>query len=48
MFNFSFGEPKDYKKTNSQVAMLDKDKAWTAVGVVAVLGIMALTFSAND
>ena len=28
MFNFSFGGPKDYKKTQSLVAMMDEDKGW--------------------
>jgi hypothetical protein len=50
MFNFSFGGPKDYKKTKSQVAMMNEakartsnqDKVLTAVGVGAVLGIIFL------
>jgi len=41
MFNFSFGESKDYKKTKSQVAMLDED-TMSVVGFVAVVGILGL------
>ena len=56
MFNFSFGGPKDYKKTESQVAMMNEGKVTTtaeenlqtAVGVVIVLGIMFLIFDNND
>ena len=53
MFNFSFGGPKDYKKTKSQVAMMDKEKVtWTEkqktyVGVAAIFGIIAL-FAYNE
>jgi hypothetical protein len=46
MFNFSFGGPKDYKKTKSQVAMMDKDKTYNETGAViltvAYLGVIAL------
>ena len=48
MFNLSFGEPKDYKKTKSQVAMMDKDQVKTAVGVAFYIGIIALTIAYND
>ena len=49
MFNLSFGGPKDYKKTKSQVAMMDKDKVKTYVGVAAVIGIIALSIAySND
>jgi hypothetical protein len=55
MFNFSFGGPKDYKKTESQVVMMNDGKVtttaeenlMTAVGVVAVLGIMFLIIDNN-
>jgi len=48
MFNFSFGEPKDYKKTKSQVAMMNEgkvrtaseEKLWMWVGGLTVLGII--------
>jgi len=53
MFNFSFGGPKDYKKTQSLVAMMDEDKRtdedkwWDAdkkdvVIFLAVIGAMIL------
>ena len=56
MFNFSFGGPKDYKKTKSKVAMMNEGKVTTtaeenlqtAFGVVIVLGIMFLIFDNND
>ena len=55
MFNFSFGGPKDYKKTESQVVMMNDGKVtttaeenlMTAVGVVAVLGIFFLIIDNN-
>ncbi len=55
MFNFSFGGPKDYKKTESQVAMmnegkitsLEEEKLWTWVGGLAVLGTIVLVTSNN-
>ena len=48
MFNFSLGGPKDYKKTKSQVAMMDKDQVMTAVGVAFYIGIIALSASNNN
>jgi hypothetical protein len=56
MFNFSFGGPKDYKKTESQIAMMNEGKVTTtteenlrtAVGVVIVLGIMFLIIDNNN
>jgi len=56
MFNFSFGGPKDYKKTESQIAMMNEGKATTkakenfrtAVGVVIVLGITFLIIDNNN
>ena len=49
MFNLSFGGPKDYKKTKPQVAMMDKDKVKTAVGVAAVFGIVAFfAYNSDD
>jgi hypothetical protein len=49
MFNLSFGGPKDYKKTKSQVAMMDKDQVRTAVGVAFYLGIVAFAIAySND
>ena len=56
MFNFSFGAPKDYKKTKSQVAMMNEGKVTTtaeenfrtAIGVGIVLGIMFLIIDNND
>ena len=49
MFNFSFGGPKDYKKTKSQVAMMDKDQVKTALGVTVIIGIIAFSFAnSND
>ena len=44
MFNFSIGGPKDYKKTKSQVAMMDNDKVKTyaVVGALAV-GLVILS-----
>ncbi len=55
MFNFSFGGPKDYKKTESQVAMmnegkvtsLEEEKFWTWVGGLAVVGTIVLVTSNN-
>ena len=49
MFNFSFGGPKDYKKTESPIAMMNEskvttaaeDKLWMWVGGLAVVGIIA-------
>jgi len=56
MFNFSFGEPKDYIKTESQIAMMNEGKVTTtaeenlrtAVGVVIVLGITFLIIDNNN
>ena len=56
MFNFSFGGPKDYKKTESQIAIMNEGKLTTkteenlrtAVGVVIVLGIMFLIIDNNN
>ena len=48
MFNLSFGGPKDYKKTKSQVAMMDKDKVKTYVGVAAIFGLIALFAYTDD
>ena len=55
MFNFSFGGPKDYKKTESQIAMmnegkvtsLEEEKFWTWVGGLAVVGTIVLVTSNN-
>ena len=56
MFNFSFGGPKDYKKTESQIAIMNEGKLTTkteenlrtAVGVVIVLGIVFLIIDNNN
>ena len=48
MFNFSFGGPKDYKKTKSQVAMLDGTMVLSVVGFAAVVAVIYLTVSDND
>ena len=48
MFNFSFGGPKDYKKTKSQVAMMDEDQVKTALVVAAIFGIIALFAYSNE
>jgi len=56
MFNFSFGGPKDYKKTESQIAMMNEgtvptkteENFRTAVGVVIVIGLIALIIANND
>jgi hypothetical protein len=48
MFNFSFGGPKDYKKTKSQVAMMDNDKVKTYVVVAALAGILVLLAYTDD
>jgi hypothetical protein len=56
MFNFSFGGPKDYKKTKYEIAMMNEGKITTeaeenlrtAVGVIAVLGIMGLLIAGDD
>ncbi|MFC1844358.1 hypothetical protein ACFLZ5_06160 [Thermodesulfobacteriota bacterium] len=47
MFNFSFGGPKDYKKTKSQIAMMDQTQVLSVVGFAAVMGIIALTITKN-
>ena len=47
MFNFSFDGQKDYKKTKSQVAMMDETKAWSVLGFAAVIGIIVLTINKN-
>jgi len=47
MFNFSFGGPKDYKKTKSQVAMMDQTELLSVVGFAAVIGIIVLTINNN-
>ena len=49
MFNFSFGGPKDYKKTKSQVAMMDgatKDNAKTVALLAAI--VVGLVYLSND
>ena len=48
MFNFSFGGPKDYKKTESQVAMLDGTEVLSIVGFAAVVAFIYLTVSDSD
>ena len=56
MFNFSFGGPKDYKKTDSQVVMMNEGKITTTaeenlrttVGIVAVISLIALIIRNND
>jgi len=56
MFNFSYGGPKDYKKTKSPIAMMNEgkvtteseEKLRTAVGVIAVLGIIGIIIAGNN
>jgi len=48
MFNFSFGRPKDYKKTKSQVAMMDEDKVKTYVVIAGLIGILAIFAYTED
>ena len=48
MFNFSFGGPEDYKKTESQVAMLDGTEVLSIVGFAAVVAFIYLTVSDSD
>ena len=55
MFNFSFGPPKDYKKTKSQVAMMNEgkvrtageEKLWMWVGGLTVVGIIVFGITNN-
>ena len=49
MFNFSIGGPKDYKKTKSQVAMMDgatKDTVKTVALLAAI--VVGLVYLSND
>jgi hypothetical protein len=48
MFNFSFGGPQDYKKTNPLVAMMDEIKVWSVVGFAAVRDIIVLTITQTE
>jgi len=50
MFNFSFGRPKDYKKTKYQVAMMDtKDEVKNVIVVAAIwVVISAVAVRASD
>ena len=48
MFNFSFGGPKDYKKTNPLVAMMDEIKVWSVVGFAAVIDIIVLPITQTE
>ena len=48
MFNFSFGGLKDYKKTKSQFAMLDRTMVLSYIGFAAVVAVIYLTVSKND